>query len=728
MANSKIQLADGTTLIDLTQDTVNPAVLQKEYTAHDAAGNPIVGEYEPTEIKLESISITTPPTKTVYLSGESFDPAGMVVTVIYSNGATLAATGYAVEPSGPLTDGMTHVTIRYTEGGKSVTAAQPITVRPKLASIAVTTPPTKTAYRYGEAFAPAGMVVTATYTDGHTAPVTGYTTSPASFTVIGNQSVTVTYTETGVTATATTPVTVSRALIAAVPSQSGSLTYTGGAQSPSWNNYNAAQLTLGGTASATNAGTYAATFTPTANYAWPDGSTAAKSVNWTIGKAAGGLSIAPTALTLNTANPTGKITVTRAGDGAITAESSDTGIVTVSVSGNEVTVHSVNQTSGSATVTVKVAAGTNHTAPGNQTCSVTAQFVTIYGAEWDWTSSGPTRGTRTDAAASFGDPSPAVNNGSGSSPFDNLMPWAGMVKETRSGGVEVKEPKYWFKWTKTGKKLKLQIADGPVEGFHVDPVNMDKGDGLGELDFSYIGRYHCASDYKSTTNQAPKDFISRTNARTYIHNLGSNFWQMDFAQFWYVNMLFLVEFADWNGERIGRGCSASDSKENNGQTDAMQYHTGTTASSRDSYGSIQYRNIEGWWSGSSDWIDGCYTNVGTDTDGAARNLMRVIKNPSQFGEQENGTIVGGLRGGYPSDFTIPTESGFEWALVSCAADGSTSSYVPDKWSINVRGNEMYHGNYVKNQNNGPFNVVTIDAKDGGLGICCRLQERPPKTV
>lgn len=51
---------------------------------------------------------------------------------------------------------------------------------------------------------------------------------------------------------------------------------------------------------------------------------------------------------------------------------------------------------------------------------------------------------------------------------------------------------------------------------------------------------------------------------------------MDFAQFWYVNMLFLVEFADWNGERIGRGCSTSKSKMNNGQTDAMGYHTGTT--------------------------------------------------------------------------------------------------------------------------------------------------------
>ena len=103
---------------------------------------------------------------------------------------------------------------------------------------------------------------------------------------------------------------------------------------------------------------------------------------------------------------------------------------------------------------------------------------------------------------------------------------------------------------------------------------MDRGDGLGELDFSYIARYHCANGtYKSETNKAQQVSITRSTARTQIHNLGANIWQLDFAQMWYVNMLFLVEFADWNGERIGRGCSASNSKEDNGRTDAMKYHT-----------------------------------------------------------------------------------------------------------------------------------------------------------
>lgn len=346
--------------------------------------------------------------------------------------------------------------------------------------------------------------------------------------------------------------------------------------------------------------------------------------------------------------------------------------------------------------------------------------VHIYGVEWDWDTGNSTSGTRTDDSALFADPNPAVNNGSGSSPFDNLYPWSEMVKETRTGGVMVKEPKYWFKWTKTGKKLKLQIADGPVEGFHVDPVNMDRGDGLGELDFSYIGRYHCASGtYKSETNKAQQTNITRSQARSNIHNLGSNIWQMDFAQMWYVGMLFLVEFADWNGQtRIGYGCSQSGSKQNNGRTDSMQYHTGTTAANRTTYGFTQYRNIEGWWDNVFDWMDGCYHNS---------NGLNVIKNPAKFSDSANGVLVGKPVSGYPSDFTIPTQDGLEWALFPSAANGSQTTYVPDRWFYNGGSPCLYHGGYYgQGLYYGPFFVNCYSTSYRGSDIGCRLQERPPK--
>lgn len=88
----------------------------------------------------------------------------------------------------------------------------------------------------------------------------------------------------GSTAAKSVSWSIGRAAVSTVPSQSGSLTYSGSAQSPTWSNHNTAQLTLGGTTSGTNAGTYSATFTPTANYKWSDGTTTAKTVNWTIGR------------------------------------------------------------------------------------------------------------------------------------------------------------------------------------------------------------------------------------------------------------------------------------------------------------------------------------------------------------------------------------------------------------------------------------------------------------
>lgn len=531
----------------------------------------------------------------------------------------------------------------------------------------------------------------------------------------------------GTTANKTIKWVIGRATIAKIPAQSGMPKYDGNPKTPTWDtNYDATKMTLSVEAKV-NAGTaYTASFTPTPNYQWPDGTIEAKVVTWAIGKGDNAITVSPTSITLNTANKSGKFTVSRKGDGTITATSSDTKIATIGAinqTTGEVTVNSVGDTTGTATIKVKVAESANYLAPADKDVPVKAQFVTIYGVEWDWTSSGPTKGTRTDAAAGFSDPNPAVNNGTGSSPFDSLMPWAGMVKETRTGGVMVKEPKYWFKWTKTGKKLKLQIADGPVDGFHVDPVNMDKGDGLGELDFSYIGRYHCASGtYKSETNKAQQVSITRSAARTSIHNLGANIWQMDFAQMWYVGMLYLVEFADWNGQKtIGYGCSAAGSKENNGKTDAMQYHTGTTAANRTTYGYTQYRNIEGWWDNVYDWMDGCYYNS---------NGLNVILNPSKFSDNANGTLIGSMpSSGYPNDMAVPTQSGFEWALRPATTGGSDSTYVPDYWYFYGSSPCLYRGgDYYQYQDRGPFCVGCNGASSANAFIGCRLQERPPKAA
>lgn len=163
------------------------------------------------------------------------------------------------------------------------------------------------------------------------------------------------------------------ATIMTLPTQSNSLTYTGGELEPMWNDYDSTQLTIGGTTKGTNAGTYSATFTPTANYQWADDTTAAKTANWTISKAAGSMSLNKSSLSLSASSLTGTVTVTRAGNGTITATSSNPNVATASVSGTTVTVTGVG--SGSATITISVAEGTNHLAPSSKTVSVDVTLI-----------------------------------------------------------------------------------------------------------------------------------------------------------------------------------------------------------------------------------------------------------------------------------------------------------------------------------------------------------------
>ena len=139
---------------------------------------------------LTGIAITTQPTKIVYNIGDTLNMAGMVVTATYSDGSTQTVTTYTTSGFSSTTGGQKTVTVTY----QSKTATFIVTVNAAtLTGIAVTTQPTKTVYNIGDTLNTAGMVVTATYSDGTTAAVTGYTTSGFSSTTAGQKTVIVTY-------------------------------------------------------------------------------------------------------------------------------------------------------------------------------------------------------------------------------------------------------------------------------------------------------------------------------------------------------------------------------------------------------------------------------------------------------------------------------------------------------------------------------------------------------
>ena len=327
-------------------------------------------------IKLVAIDITKAPNKVNYRPGQTFDPAGMEVTATYSNGATLLATGWTYSPTGALAEGTQSVTIVYTEGGVSAQASQAITVQK--ASFAVPSQGSPLVYTGGQQSPDWTGYDSAEMTIGGTSAATDAGTYQAIFSLkdkVGTEWAD------GTTDDKSVSWSIGRASLY-TPTQSGSLTYNGSAQSPSWNGYDSSKMTMGGTTSGTNAGSYNAKFTPTSNYQWTDGTTTAKTVAWSIQKAAGSLSISPTSMTLDTSATSKVITVTRSGTGAISAQSSAPTIASVSVSGNQVTVTGL--ANGSATITISVAADANYNAPASKTCSVTVSLLKDNFADNEW--------------------------------------------------------------------------------------------------------------------------------------------------------------------------------------------------------------------------------------------------------------------------------------------------------------------------------------------------------
>ena len=157
---------------------------------------------------LVSIAVSVPPTKVIYKAGEYFDPSGMVVTATFDNGTTKNVSGYTYSPTRTLQQDDNVITISYTKKGITKTTTQNITVV-YLTSIAITNPPTYTSYYDDEIFNTAGMEVTAYYSDSTSAVITTYSVSPSGALPYGTTSVTISYTEGGITKTTTQDVTVS---------------------------------------------------------------------------------------------------------------------------------------------------------------------------------------------------------------------------------------------------------------------------------------------------------------------------------------------------------------------------------------------------------------------------------------------------------------------------------------------------------------------------------------
>ena len=796
-------------------------------------------------IKLESIAITTPPDNITYLPGEVFDPAGMVVTASYSNGATLTATGWTYSPSGALPEGTSEVEIIYTEAGVTKTAVQAITVERGTISVPTVSgsltyngqaqSPTLTGYdadkmvlsgdTSGTNAGSYTAVVTPTeqykWADGSTeakdiqwsiAKATpSITFDPASVsldTSTTSQAVAVTYTgdgtlsaqsdnsgvataslegttltvtgvETGNTAiqvsasegtnytaaSASLSVAVQFAIIIpVVPTQSGSLTYKPYTlQTVSWNNYDPDQLTIGGSVKGTNAGTYTATFTPKPGYQWWDGTTETKNATWTIRQANNSATFYPDGTqTLNANKRSVTITVTPQ-YGEISASWMDpdySQYADISVDNSSavsdgycyITVSAKKQVPaeiGKIGYYVETEGSTNYVTVNYGKYVKIESLTSVFGVSWD-SSQPPTALTRLTKANDPNklvtvdittEPVPAVGTGSGSSPFDNYMPWMGMEeyniintsgkvlnKKGESGftrtnisvPVMVKIPEFYYKIEKSGSIFRYYVADGPVDGLSLHPGSGD----------NYLARYEAGeassgtlgfilASYSGTTPSVSK---TRSTFRDYARNMASGFQLRDIAAWCAYDLLYLVEYADWEGQKkIAQGLVNNPSVNKTGLTDAMVYHTGRANSSDNS--AVQYRWIENPWGNVREWVDGINFQNRT---------AYICTDPTKYADDTtaNYTSTGvtlSSTTGWIKGLGLSTD--FPWAYLPNEPGGSSTTYIPDYmysgggWRVLNVG-----GSYSKRLNGGQFYFdASNTSSDKNSDLGARLQFREVKS-
>ena len=594
----------------------------------------------------------------------------------------------------------------------------------RIRSIEVTTAPTKTSYTAGETLDLTGIVVKANWSSGLQVDITSECTfSPTAGTTLyeDTTAVSISYTNNGTTYTTTQAITVQRVLTGLRVDTEPTTSYVAGQA------LNLSGAVVSAVFSSGRSVVVAATpsiadgtiiYEDTSSLTW---SYTENSVTQT----------ATTALTVQrvlqsiaiTTQPT--TTTYKSGDSIDT-----TGMVvtatyhrtTDTVSGYTVSPSTAGSTEGTQTETVSY---TENSITKTAVFYVTIKNMSIYGVQWDGSST--TLLSRTDAAANFTNPVPYVAGATNyGSPFDDLMPWSGIERVSNSAAGElVKIPKFWYKTTFSGSTFKLQIADGEADGFSVAPAFMDRGDGKGERDFAYVGRYHCSSsNYKSATGVTPKVNITRDAARTGIKALGSGIWQWDYAMLITIQMLYLVEYANWNVQAtIGGGCSQTSASSsavfNCGGTDSMPYHTGTVSANHADYGDCQYRYIENLWGNCYDWCDGIYFS--------AANVY-AIKNPANFSDTANGTLVAQrtTSSGYISALAKSSASGFDWFYYPSAVAGADGTYIPDYCSYSASGVVLrVGGDYSQGPNRGLFCLVGNDAASGSSAyIGSRLQYLP----
>lgn len=260
------------------------------------------------------------------------------------------------------------------------------------------------------------------------------------------------------------------------------------------------------------------------------------------------------------------------------------------------------------------------------------------------------------------------------------------------GNVMVEIPKFWYKYENVGGVHKWLISDAAQTGYEVHPAFIRGG-----VEKSF--RYYCAyqgytliTKLISGSGRVPTANKTRATFRTEAAANGTGWSQIDWNLLIAVQLLYLVEYANFNTQAmLGQGITTGSvytavtgSSNSLGNASSPSTNTNTQF--------MSYRGIENWYGQIYKFIDGVNINS---------YVYYVNNNPATFadnvftGDYVNTGITSATASGYVKNL-VASGKGF---VASSTSGGSSSTFVPDFFQQDINIRAMIFGGMASNAAN-----------------------------
>lgn len=250
---------------------------------------------------------------------------------------------------------------------------------------------------------------------------------------------------------------------------------------------------------------------------------------------------------------------------------------------------------------------------------------------------------------------------------------AGFSFTNPKGYIVTYFPEFWYKRWQEGGYEYIQISNIAQKGFeYSEPF--------------YIGRYNTSGSSSAVScksGQAPFTRVSIVNLRTYSKNVGNGWGLMDIWRWSMLQILYLVEYADYDSQKtLGYGiCNGS--RTNSGQCDTLGMKSGTI--NNDKTHAVIYRGVENIFGNIWQWLDGI--NIGSGPK------SWVCKDRSQYASDKTSSPYAQISYTEASGNYIKTmgyDSNYPAIQRATAVQSSDSTYCPDCF-VSAAGSSVFVG-------------------------------------